>query len=535
MIGHVWRRAAMIAALAAAVPAVVPAVASASTVAVVGNAVTVAGDPGDNDLTLTFTTSSGTVTALAINDSGAAVISPGGPCAQTNGNTVTCTTTLTSAAVTGDAGNDTLATTGSPAGFPLTFDGGAGRDRLIAGPERDTYTGGDDYDRVDYDNFPGPVNVSADGVANDGTAGEADNVGTDVEEIDGTDQNDTLTATSSPSSDANGNTGLVGNGGDDTLNGGTGGDFLDGGDGNDALNGGAGDDIFESDPGADNIHGGAGYDSIDYEREPYAGASLPTVSVSLDDVANDGMADQDGSGAASIDVAAAGPAADNIHSDVEAVQGTFGNDTLIGDAAANDLEGFDGNDTVDGGGGADVLIGDAGNDTIAARDNAPDLVLCGQGSDNATTDDIDTAFSCEQNAVARATLPVQTVPVPVPVPGPNDTTPAKVNLGGVKTTLKRKSFLKSGVSFTLAASEAVTYDVELTGTLKGAHVAKAGDLVLAAKALSSTGAKTTVRLKLKSRTKKAIGRHAKLRLTVVAIDGGGNKTTVTKTIRVTTA
>jgi hypothetical protein len=92
--------------------------------------------------------------------------------------------------------------------------------------------------------------------------------------------------------------------------------------------------------------------------------------------------------------------------------------------------------------------------------------------------------------------------------------------------------IKSGISFTLTASEAVTYDAQLTGTLKGAHVAKAGDLVLASKALKSSGAKTTVKLKLTSRTKKAIGKHAKLRLTVVAIDRGGNKVTVTKTIRV---
>jgi hypothetical protein len=67
----------------------------------------------------------------------------------------------------------------------------------------------------------------------------------------------------------------------------------------------------------------------------------------------------------------------------------------------------------------------------------------------------------------------------------------------------------------------------------GAHVAKAGDLVLATKALSSSGAKTTIKLKLSSRAKNAIGKTAKLKLTIIAIDAGGNKTTVGKTVKIT--
>jgi hypothetical protein len=74
--------------------------------------------------------------------------------------------------------------------------------------------------------------------------------------------------------------------------------------------------------------------------------------------------------------------------------------------------------------------------------------------------------------------------------------------------------------------------VELSGAPKGAHLAKAGDLVLAAKRLRSSGAKTTVRLKLNSRAKRAIGRRATLMLTVTAIDAGGNLTTVTRKIKV---
>ena len=91
------------------------------------------------------------------------------------------------------------------------------------------------------------LSVSLDGVANDGPAGQADNAGTDIENIKGGRGNDTLV----------GNTGrnlLEGFAGDDTLRGGTplriitaplglvGDDTLDGGIGSDAMAGEGGDD-----------------------------------------------------------------------------------------------------------------------------------------------------------------------------------------------------------------------------------------------------------------------------------------------------
>ena len=433
--------------------------------------------------------------------------------------------------------------------FPVAFSGGNGNDLLLAGLEQDTFNGGDGSDRADYSGMVTSVNVSADGVANDGTAGETDNIGTDVERLDGTGQNDVLTATNSVRSGCTFNCNeLFGNAGDDVLNGGTGPDYLDGGsgndtlngnagddelygnDGNDVLNGGAGEDQLDTDPGADDLHGGPDYDYAAYYYLPYVvSPTAPSANVSLDDVANDGMTDQDGTGGVTgPGVAAAGPAADNVHSDVEEIDGTEGNDTLTGDAASNTIYAGSGNDVITGGGGSDFLFGNEGDDTIAARDNTADVVSCGAGADTATTDDIDTVSDCETNSIAKATLPVQLVPVPAP----KDTTPPTVTLGSFKSKLKRASFLKSGISFTLTASEAVTYDTMLTGTAKGPHVAKAGDLVLATKALSSTGAKTTVKLKLSSKLKKAIGKKAKLKLTIIAVDTSGNKKTISKTISV---
>jgi Ca2+-binding RTX toxin-like protein len=61
--------------------------------------------------------------------------------------------------------------------------------------------------------------------------------------------------------------------------------------------------------------------------------------------------------------------------------GGNGNDTLTGDAAANDMVGGRGNDTLIGSGGADVLIGGQGNDTLVVSDNTFARVDGGNGSD----------------------------------------------------------------------------------------------------------------------------------------------------------
>src|SRR5205807_448341 len=77
----------------------------------------------------------------------------------------------------GDDGNDSL-------------DGGAGNDALNGGPGDDTLdgglgadalSGGDGTDLVDYSNEIGPVSATPNGVADDGSAGEGDNIAGDVE------------------------------------------------------------------------------------------------------------------------------------------------------------------------------------------------------------------------------------------------------------------------------------------------------------------------------------------------------------------
>ena len=91
----------------------------------------------------------------------------------------------------------------------------------------------------------------------------------------------------------------------------------------------------------DEIWGGSGIDLASYRR-------TARLCVTLDDDDNDGNAD-DGSSTCHQD------GGDNIHSDVENLEGGSGND---------DLWGSDGDNVIIGGAGEDALVGRAGNDTF---------------------------------------------------------------------------------------------------------------------------------------------------------------------------
>ncbi|MET0816305.1 MAG: MopE-related protein, partial [Solirubrobacteraceae bacterium] len=184
------------------------------------------------------------------------------------------------------------------------------------------------------------------------------------------------------------------------IEGGDGNDQIDAGDENDVLLGGAGDEIWiRGDHGADFIDGGPGSDRLfpgdGTDADVViggAGTDEATyqdnnddapVSVTLDDIANDGRAGVLG----------------NVRSDVEDILGGDGDDFLKGDKDNNrirgDLDPDDGDDILDGGLGRDILEGGGGNDEIRARDGLADDVLCGPGTDTAIVDTIDLVTDCE--------------------------------------------------------------------------------------------------------------------------------------------
>ena len=268
--------------------------------------------------------------------------------------------------VTGGTGDDTLT---ADATLPATLNGGPGNDTLIGGSGNDTLNGGagndilrgmagndvmngDDgndtfdegsasngsdvmnggagIDTVDYSARTVALVVTMDGAAaNDGEAGENDNVKADIEN-------------------------LKAGSGDDTITGNALSNVITGGPGNDVLNGGAGDDVFPQGAAADGndtISGGAGVDKVDYSgRSADITATLDGATASGDLAANE---------------------ADILGSDVENLEGGSGNDILTGNASANELVGNAGDDTLSGLGGDDTIEGGAGDDDIS----------CGAGFD----------------------------------------------------------------------------------------------------------------------------------------------------------
>ncbi|MGW3413816.1 calcium-binding protein [Streptomyces sp. NPDC000888] len=287
------------------------------------------------------------------------------------------------------------------------FVGGEGDDVVVADavPDgADEISVGAGRDTVDYSARTTPVNVSLDGVADDGAPGEGDLNNADVEFLQGGSAGDTLAGSPSNTfedirgnggkdtitSGAGGTSQLIGGPGDDTiraragagavrlfgedgtdiltggpgsdtLSGGSGIDIMTGGMGNDFVSGGDGDDQSIAEPtsadGADDFRGGAGIDTMSYSRRD------TPVAVTPDDLPDDGAFGE----------------GDNVGGTVENITGGQAGDFLFGNELANRLFGGSGgdslnavdnifgNDVVDGaqGLGTDTCTADVPGDTIS--------------------------------------------------------------------------------------------------------------------------------------------------------------------------
>lgn len=126
-----------------------------------------------------------------------------------------------------------------------SFDGGPGADDIHGGaPSGDEAFSSMWPEQVTYEHATGPVSVTADDVANDGVAGEHDNIHGDIEGIVGGPFDDTIT-------------------GFYAAQGGDGNDVLTGGPGSNRLYGDAGDDTFQTRDGeAEHIWCGPGVDTV---------------------------------------------------------------------------------------------------------------------------------------------------------------------------------------------------------------------------------------------------------------------------------
>jgi Ca2+-binding RTX toxin-like protein len=249
-----------------------------------------------------------------------------------------------------------------------TFNGGPGADTMLGGPGADVFSGGDGTDQVSYALTVPSVTLTIDDVANDGAVGENDNIQTDIENIFGGDGDDQLTGSAAPNV-------VGGGGGTDIVRGGAGPDNVDGGLGADTVVGQSGGDTLRGGFGiaADVFLGGTGIDTASYDDHFDA---LTPLSITINDVANDGAAGEN----------------DDVRTDVEGAMGGAGSDTITGNGVANTLQGGNGGDTLNGGGEDDRLIGDF---TFIGAPGAGDQLNGGTGDDvlsgGPAADDLDGA------------------------------------------------------------------------------------------------------------------------------------------------
>ena len=242
-------------------------------------------------------------------------------------------------ALFGDAGDDTLK-------------GGAGADALTGAAGADTLSGGgpplvipvfgeeseepgDEFalDVALYASRTSDVTVDLDGEADDGEAGERDNVLPDVEAAATGSGDDTVVGNQAINAffTGPGRDRVFARGGEDVLLGGRGADVLAGGPGRFSfVLAGAGDDVVTGGSGHDDINAGQGNDRVDARGSR------------------------------------------------DSVDGGPGNDRMLGRAGRDRLRGGHGRDALLGGGGADELL---------ARDGFRDRVAGGPGQDLATVDD----------------------------------------------------------------------------------------------------------------------------------------------------
>ena len=257
-------------------------------------------------------------------------------------------------------------------------------------------SGGEGTDLVTY--RTGPVAVSLDSIANDGPVGRGDNVGADVENVDGTGADDSLAGSDAPNrlTGGNGRDTIVAGGGDDVIDAR---EFVDCGEG-DACPDPQSDTISCGD-GIDIVDGDA-TDNVDRDCEVVVRGNGITLTAGPDRFAgfrpgleisgaagNDrlaGRGDDTINGNSGDDILRAGWAGENTIRGGSGDDGLIGGgstDFLVGGSGRDRLRGAPGKDSIDGGLGRDLLIGGFDNDRIVARERSGerDRVSCGPGRD----------------------------------------------------------------------------------------------------------------------------------------------------------
>ena len=271
--------------------------------------------------------------------------------------------------VSGGAGNDTVYAA-------------AGDDLIILGEGEDIVYGGSGSDTGSYRTSSTTVTAKL----NSGDVIQGKDRFYGVENLLGSDFDDLLGGDTEANtlSGFGGNDNIFGAGGADLLYGGAGNDSLtDTSDSDDLFYGGAGNDFFRDDGGIDTLWGGSGNDSFQINQDIidfFAGINLgPGDDVIYGGDGTDTVLVSGGVNSGIFADAGAGRVytLETGHTislyGVEIIEATQYNDTLVGGAGSDTLDGLDGDDT---------LVGGAGNDTLREQDGT-NQIFGGSGIDTA--------------------------------------------------------------------------------------------------------------------------------------------------------
>lgn len=307
---------------------------------------------------------------------------------------------------------------------------------------------------------------------------------------------------------------IQGNGGVDVLLGGEGDDSLFPGPGNaERADGGPGDDsvVYEADEGnGELLEGGAGVDTL-FFRGPSAMLTPGPAALGVD------------LGAGSFISQTGGGTASGSGTNFEFMGGQDYAFTVAGTDGHNRLSTGESDDMIDPRAGPDRVMAGSGADRVLARDGFTDRIECGPGNDSVVVDQFDEPIDCE--AVDLAEVLPAGVERDAPV----------CSVTGVPRRMTRRRFLR-GLRPMAGCNEAVTLDAQLTVAVRRRRgrlvTVRAGQLVLAERALPFAAEARRVVLRVPRRLRRALGRRFTANLTVVARDQFGNRSAIRRTARV---
>ncbi|MGO4129096.1 calcium-binding protein [Inquilinus sp. YAF38] len=294
--------------------------------------------------------------------------------------------------IEGSQGNDILK---DSAGDNI-LNGNGGDDIFFSGDGNDIFNGGTGFDTLSFYYTTDGVTVDLLQGHGTGSLAEGDTY-ISIEKVEGTAGRDLLIG-------SNGDDVLNGDRGNDILRGGAGADRLDGSEG--GLSGSSGNDIasyYTSAAGVTvNLANGTcsggdaqgdvliGIESVNGSRfnDVLTGNGGELRGWGGNDILRGGAPLLDGGEGRDMVTywASSSGVTLNLQTEsgmisIEDINGSQGNDTIIGNGSVNQLNGFNGNDALDGAGGHDLLDGGAGNDLLHGG-SAMDQLTGGAGADS---------------------------------------------------------------------------------------------------------------------------------------------------------